>query len=123
MNESIVLQKETIFLMQYIVHTLEPMENHWMSSTGEFAVISVTYVPDPFHPSRQRLVQDAGYDARPDDDDCEISSKVSQQHLPHGFGEHIGVWPPKLPCPSSIIDRDMSCALWLIIWTVCISSR
>jgi len=91
------------------------MENYWMSATGELAVFLVTYVPDPFHPSRQRLVQDAGYDARPDDDDREISSKVPQQHLPHRFGEHIGVWPPELPCPSSLTE---TCHVLVIIWTV-----
>lgn len=67
------------------------------------------HLPDPFHPSRQRLVQDAGYDARPDDDNGEISSKVPQQHLSHRFGEHIGVWPPELPCPSSLTDLSCAC--------------
>ena len=95
------------------------MENYWMSATGELGVFLVTYVPDPFHPSRQRLVQDAGYDARPDDDDREISSKVPQQHLPHRFGEHIGVWPPELPCPSSLTE---TCHVLVIIWTVLVGS-
>jgi hypothetical protein len=51
-------------------------------------------------PSSQWIVQDAGYDTRPDDDNWEISSKVPQKHLSHCFGEYIGVWPPQLPCPS-----------------------
>ena len=97
MNESIVLQIKGNNFACF------PLSVHAAETTMHQEIFFVTYggmVPDPFHPARQWIVQDACYDTGPDDDNWEISSKVPQQHLSHCFRKYIGVWPPQLPCPS-----------------------